>query len=178
MQAPRLYLDSAGRVWLLFRRMISLFSTWTWAVDSIATPNTANARVYWSSFATYYDGDSWLTASELPVSRDRISSTMAAAPARNGQLWTFWHTDARQDDQVHVPRGDQIWSCVLTASSLPKPYQFAPAADPQTPPAELSPASEADDVRQLRKYSVIGIRSFPPMAAAEWTDPFSISFAT
>jgi len=50
MQAPRLYLDSAGRVW--------------------------------------------------------HSSTMAAALAPNSQMWAFWHTDTRQDEQVHVPRGD------------------------------------------------------------------------
>src|SRR5262249_25012855 len=91
---------------------------------------------------------------EMPRSRDRISSTMSAAMAPNGQTWVFWHTDGRQDDMLHVPREDQVWSGVLTPASPPKPYRFGPEVEPKVSSVELSPASEADDVRVLKAQAV------------------------
>ncbi|MBI1353907.1 MAG: hypothetical protein GC160_06140 [Acidobacteria bacterium] len=150
MFAPKLQLDPTGRVWLLFRHMASRFAYWTWAVDSEQTPNAAAPRVYWNTFVTFYDGDQWLTASELPRSRDRSSSTMAAAAAPNGQMWVFWHTDMRDDMQFHVPQEDQIWSCVLTPMKASEPSRFVPAEDPSLEKPPLDPLSERTDLETLR----------------------------
>jgi len=154
MSSPKLQVDPAGRVWLLFRHMASRFAYWTWAIDSDQTPNTANTRVYWNTFATFYDGDAWLTASELPRSRDRNSSSMTAAPAPNGQMWVFWHTDMRDDMQYHVPQEDQVWSCVLTPMRPAQPYQFIAVEEPKDEKRPLEPAAEVSELRSLRQHRV------------------------
>jgi hypothetical protein len=152
MFAPKLQVDPAGRVWLLFRHMASRFAYWTWAIDSDQTPNASGRRVFWNTFATFYDGDAWLPASELPNSRDRNSSSMAAAAAPNGQMWVFWHSDMRSDMQYHVPQEDQIWSCVLTPMRAAQPYEFAAAEDPKPDKEPLSAAAERDELRALRDH--------------------------
>ncbi len=151
---PRLHSDSDGRVWLLFHHRISRYSTWTWAVDSARTPTAMGIRSYISSFATHYDGDEWLPASELPRSRDRMSSVLAGAGAPNGQFWTVWHSDHRDDTQINVPVQNQVWSCVLTAMSKPRPYKLVPREAPAAPPGALDPAGEAGDVKALRDVQV------------------------
>ncbi len=150
--SPRLQTDPAGRVWLLFRHMASRFAYWTWAIDSNQTPNASGARVFWNSFATFYDGESWLAASELPRSRDRGSSSMAGAAAPNGQFWVFWHTDMRDDMQVHVPQEDQVWSCVLTPMRPPAPYQLVPATESKPDKELLSAGAERADVAAIRGH--------------------------
>jgi hypothetical protein len=154
MASPRLYADPEGRVWLLYRHLVSRYATWTWAIDSEHTPNAANYRVLWQTYATYYNGDAWLTSSELPRSKDRASSTMSAATAPNGQTWVFWHTDTRDDTQPHVPFQNQIWSAVLTPASRPGPLQFVPYQQPAPQSAAPSPSNEAADLAALRSQSV------------------------
>ena len=48
-------------------------------------------------------------------------------------------------------------SCVLTPPSPPQPYALSAYQEPApvTPATELSPASEADDVRRLRSHRAI-----------------------
>ncbi len=148
--APRLFVDPAGRVWLLFRHRTTRPAYWTWAVDSDQTPNANGARAYWNTFATFYDGDAWLPASKLPRSRDRDSSIMAAAAAPNGQTWVFWHSDGRDDMQFHIPQEDQIWSCVLTPMREAGPYVFTAAEDPELDREPLRAAAEQADLRAMR----------------------------
>lgn len=151
---PKLVSDPDGRIWLLFQHRISKYTTWTWAVDSARTPTAMGVRSYLSSYVTHYDGDEWLPASELPRSRDRMSSTLAGAPAPNGQFWTFWHSDHRDDSQIYVPLQNQVWSCVLTPISKPRPYKVVPREAPAAPPNALDPVSEAGDVKALRDVRV------------------------
>ncbi len=119
LQAPRLYCDRAGRIWMLFRHKVEHASSWSrpWQVQSDMMPLASGYKVYWNTYVTYYDGDQWAPASEMPMSRDRISSTSSAASAPNGQFWILWHTDNRDDSQVQYPRQNQVYSCVLTPST-------------------------------------------------------------
>ncbi len=154
MSAPSLEADGEGRVWLLYRHKRSIYSTWTWAIDSDRTPNASGIRSYWNTYATHYDGDTWLVASEMPNSRDRMSSFMAGTAAPNGQFWTFWHTDSRHESQPHVPMKDQVWSAVLTAASKPRPYVLVPFVESVMEDAPLSPITEVVDVKALRTLRV------------------------
>ncbi|MDX1981170.1 MAG: hypothetical protein SFV51_12940 [Bryobacteraceae bacterium] len=153
MQTPRLFTDPGGRVWLMFRHRVTRYATWTWAVDSEETPNATNVRGFMNTYVTHYTGEGWLTASELPRSRDRMSSTMAGTGTPNGQFWTLWHTDTRDDSAVYVPQQNQIWSCVLTPMSDPKPYKLVPA-QAATVQSALDPGLEAEAVRALRAQRI------------------------
>ena len=153
---PRLYSDHDGRVWLLFQHRVSRYTTWTWAVDSARTPTAMGVRSYVSSFLTHYDGDEWIPASEMPRSRDRMSSNVAGAGAPNGQFWMLWHSDHRDDTQIHVPAQNQIWSAVLTPISKPRPYVLSPRdpAAPDSAAVAIDPVSEAGDVKALRDVRI------------------------
>src|SRR5205823_3160474 len=117
-----------GRIWLLFRHKVETATSWSrpWQVQSDQMPMAAGYKVYWNTFVTYYDGDAWAPASTMPQSRDRISSSIAAALAPNGQFWVFWHTDNRDDSQIQYPRQNQVLSCVLTPSTPVLPAKLAP----------------------------------------------------
>ncbi len=154
MHSPRLFCDPDGRVWLLYRHRITRYATWTWAVDSQAAPNAMGPRGYWGTYVTHYDGDTWVPASELPRSRDRMSSTMSAAAAPNGQFWVFWHTDNRDDMQVHIPQSNQVWSCVLTPPSKPRPYKLAETAPAKPLEVTHDVTAEAGAVKALRAHRV------------------------
>src|SRR5437899_6701573 len=75
LQAPRLSCDRAGRVWLMFRHKVELASSWSrpWQVQSDLMPLASGYKVYWNTYATYYEGDVWTPASQMPMNRDRIS---------------------------------------------------------------------------------------------------------
>lgn len=157
MVNPRLYTDHDGRIWLLFHHRVSKYTTWTWAVDSERAPTAMGIRTYNNAYITHYDGDQWLPATELPRSRDRMSSTVAGAAAPNGQFWAFWHSDHRDDTQIYVPLQNQVWSCVLTPISKPRPYVLAAretaAATPgvlDAAPGALDASLEAGDIKALR----------------------------
>jgi len=156
LQGPRLYCDRAGRIWLTFRHKVEHATSWSrpWQVESDQMPMMAGYKVYWNTYVTYYDGNIWAPASEMPMSRDRISSNSAAAPAPNGQFWVLWHTDNRDDSQVQYPRQNQVMSCVLTPSTPVAASKLAPAK--AAPPTQISAAAvdEAVDVKFLRAASV------------------------
>lgn len=160
MGSPQLHGDRDGRVWLLFRHRVMRPSTWTWGVTSEEVPNAVGLRVYWSAFTTHYDGDAWKPATELPRSRGRASSTMTAAPAANGQFWVAWHTDNRDDTQVNIPQDNQVWTCVLTAPTKPKPYQLVAFEPPAIKVTGNPHPNEAADVAALRQYRSGAYRVF------------------
>ena len=114
---------------------------------------TRGLKPYWSTYATYYDGDYWAPATEMPFSRDRISSTMSGAPALNGQFWVVWHTDDREENQITVPRNNQVWACVLTPST-PVPVSKLATAAPEGPVAAAGHADEPGDVKRIRGHTV------------------------
>ncbi|MBS1823964.1 MAG: hypothetical protein JST93_01465 [Acidobacteria bacterium] len=152
MSAPQLHADAAGRVWLLFRHRVQRPSTWTWGVTSEVVPNAVGLRVYWSAFSTHYDGDAWKPATEIPRSRGRASSMLTGAPAANGQFWMAWHTDNRDETQVNIAQGNEIWSCVLTAPTKPAAYQFEPWVAPEVKVSGNPHPNEVADVAALREF--------------------------
>jgi hypothetical protein len=164
LQAPRLYCDSNGRVWLLFRHKVRVPGNFAriWPVQTDQTPEAIDYRAFCQTYATFYEGERWAPATQMPNSRDRISSTMAAAPAPNGQFWIFWHTDNRDDNEPHVPRQNQVWSCVLTPMEAVPPAHLVERKPP--PGGAAVPAGHKDepgDVRLLRSHTVtIADRSY------------------
>ncbi|MBI3698014.1 MAG: hypothetical protein HY238_24660 [Acidobacteria bacterium] len=156
LQTPRLYCDAKGRIWLLFRNKVQHPSSWSrpWQVQTDQVPIMRAVKVYWNTYVTYYDGSTWAPATALPNSRDRISSTMAAAPAPNGQFWVFWHTDNRDDTYVQLPQQNQVWSSVLTPATPVLAPKLAAAAAPGGGGSTGGHADEAGDVKQLRSHTV------------------------
>jgi hypothetical protein len=156
LQAPRLYCDRTGRVWLVFRHKVEYASSWSrpWQVQSNQIPMMSGYKVYWNTYATYYEGDSWSPATQMPQSRDRISSTTSAAMAPNGQFWVFWHTDNRDDSQIQYPRSNQVMSCVLTPSTPVLPAKLINPKAVQVTRNAAAEGDEAGDVKFLRSASV------------------------
>ncbi len=153
---PKLTTDADGRIWLMFHHRVGRYTTWTWAVDSQRTPTAMGVRSYLGAYVTHYDGGEWIPASEMPRSRDRMSSTLTGAGAPNGQYWMFWHSDHRDDTAINVPLQNQIWSAVLTPISKPRPYELVPrgAAVSSAAAGALDPVAEAGDVKALRDVRI------------------------
>ena len=72
---PRLGVDGAGNVWLLYRHH----------------PKPLGAGEVWNSFATHYDGANWSEPRRLANSDNLMDNRPALAPAGNGlPHFTFW----------------------------------------------------------------------------------------
>ena len=155
-ELSRLYTDRDGRIWIEYRHKTERPATWTrpWQVQTEQVQNMSAVRGFWQTYVTYYQGSSWIPSTQMPDSKDRISSNADLAPASNGQMWMVWHTDNRAEDQVQIAVKNDIWSAVLTPA--------IPAAEPKLEPIPAAPAvtmkgghtNEADDVRRVRAHRV------------------------
>ncbi len=156
MQSPRLQADSDGRVWLFFRRRRFMEQSFShaWPIDTDQMAVTRSNKPYWSSYATFYQGDHWSPPTELPRSRSRISSVMAAAATPEGQTWVFWNTDDRDDSQITVPGNNQVWAALFTPAIPYPPARLVPTEDYE--PADISDGhrDELGDLARLRGHRV------------------------
>ncbi len=153
----RLSADRDGRVWIEYRHKTERPATWSrpWQVQTEQVQNMANVRGFWETYVTYYQGDAWIPATQMPHSKDRISSYADFAPAPNGQMWLLWHTDTRAEDQVQIPVKNDIWVGVLTpaiAAVEPK-LQPLPAPKPDTK-IRRAHADEPGDIRRIRDQRI------------------------
>jgi len=76
---PRLDVDGAGRVWLLFRRH----------------PASNGQGERWAGFATYYDGSRWSEEITLPRSENLMDNRPALARLKSGAVLALYSTDNR-----------------------------------------------------------------------------------
>jgi hypothetical protein len=156
-ELPRLYCDKDGRMWITMRHKTERPATWSrpWQVNTEQVQGVAAVRGFWETYVTYYDGKGWIAATQVPHSKDRISSYSDLAPAPNGQMWAVWHTDNRPDDQVQIPVKNDIWTAVFTPAT--------PARDPDlasltiATPALAKPGhvDEAGDVQTIREHRIL-----------------------
>ncbi len=158
-ELPRLYCDKDGRVWITFRHKTERPATWSrpWQVQTEQIQNMAAVRGFWETYVTYYQGNGWIPATQIPHSKDRISSYSDLAPAPNGQVWALWHTDNRPDDQVQIPVKNDIWTGVFTpaiAASDAKLNSAAPVTAVPTKPANPGHVDEAGDVKTIRAHRI------------------------
>lgn len=82
-ELPRLYSERDGRVWITYRHETERPATWSrpWQVNTEQVQNTVGVRGFWETYVTYYDGGAWIPATQLPHSKDRISSYSDMTPA-------------------------------------------------------------------------------------------------
>jgi hypothetical protein len=152
----RLYTDGEGRVWIEFRHKTERPASWSrpWQVQTEQVQGMSNARGFWQTWVTYYDGNGWIPATQMPHSKDRISSYADLAPAPNGQMWALWHTDNRPEDAVQVPVKNDLWVAVLTPAVPAKTAELRPLSTPVPVAVKPGHASEAVDVRRIRAHRI------------------------
>jgi hypothetical protein len=153
----RLYTDGDGRVWIVYRHKTERPATWSrpWQVQTEQAQNMAAMRGFWQTYATYYDKDHWIPGTQMPHSMDRISSYADAVSASNGQMWMIWHTDNRPDDQVQIPRKNDVWVGVLTPATSAEPADLKPAQTPKIETRRPGHLDELGDVRAIRAHRVM-----------------------
>ena len=152
----RLYTDTEGRVWIVYRHKTERPASWSrpWQVQTEQVQVMSNMRGFWQTYVSYYDKNAWIPATQLPNSKDRISSYADAAAAPNGQFWLLWHTDNRPEDQVQIPIKNDIWTAVLTPSTAAADVELQPFRPPPAVSARPGHADEPGDVRAIRSYRV------------------------
>ncbi len=130
---PRLGLDGAGNVWLLYRHH----------------PKPLGTGEVWNSFATRYDGKDWSAPRRLAQSDNLMDNRPALAPAGNGLL-AVYSGDGRTK-QLDRKRND-LFATVLSASGPKQAVALQP--DAPTPQAKMKPVhpNEAADVARMRDY--------------------------
>ncbi len=132
---PRLALDGAGGLWLLYRHH----------------PRPLGNGEVWNSFAVRWDGKEWSVPRRLGRSDNLMDNRPALAPAGPGLMVVF-SGDARLNQQKR--EHNHLYATVLTAAGMTRPAELV--ADPPAPPAQLKAVhpAEAEDIARMRAYRV------------------------
>jgi hypothetical protein len=132
---PRLGVDAAGRVWLLFRRH--------------PAPNGQGER--WASFATYFDGARWAGEITLPRSENLMDNRPALIKLNRGML-ALYSTDNRTGG-TNTAGENNLFAAALDVEGAVSPPQLVtvnPRGDGKT--VEPVHPNEAEDLRRIRSY--------------------------
>ncbi|HMF11768.1 MAG TPA: hypothetical protein VKE94_05660, partial [Gemmataceae bacterium] len=156
-ELARLATDRDGRIWIEYRLKTERPATWTrpWQVETEQVQNMAAVRGFWETYVTYYQDDAWIPVTQLPHSKDRISSYADFSPAPNGQMWMLWHTDTRAEDQVQIPVKNDIWAAVFTPAIAPVEAKLQPISAAPAVTSKPGHTDEAGDVRRIRAARVV-----------------------
>ena len=133
---PRLGVDNAGNLWLLFRRH----------------PLVNAAGEQWISLATYLDGDRWAPELRLPDSRNLLDSRPATAPLKDAGLLAVYSSDQRTN--ARNAQVCNLHAAVFRADKAPAEPVLTAAAVEGGGPVEPVHPKEAEQVRRLRDYRV------------------------
>jgi hypothetical protein len=132
---PRLGVDAAGRVWLLFRRH--------------PAPNGQGER--WASYATYFDGVRWTGEITLPRSENLMDNRPALIKLKRGLL-ALYSTDNRTGG-TNTAGENNLFAAALDVEGAVSPPQLItvnPRGDGKT--VEPVHPNEAEDLRRIRSY--------------------------
>jgi hypothetical protein len=133
---PRLSVDAAGGVWLLFRMH----------------PLPGRAGEVWYSYALRYDGKKWGLPQKLGNSSNLLDNRPGLVPFGQGILAVF-SSDTRQRTQNRDQ--DDLFAALLTSSG---PTHSPPelVANRPAPAAEVKPVhpNEKEDVARMRAYRI------------------------
>jgi hypothetical protein len=136
LSLPRLAVDAAGRLWLLFRRH----------------PLPGGAGERWISLATYYDGERWSPQVQLPQSENLLDNRPTLVPLKTGELLAVYSSDRRTLD-TRSAQDNNLYAALLTADAAPKPPALvAASARGDGKPVEPVHPDEARDVQRVRAY--------------------------
>lgn len=142
---PRLCVDGAGSVWLLYRRH--------------PLPQTARGE-RWVSFARRYSGDAWSPEMPLPHSDNLLDNRPAPVPFQDHGLLAVYSTDGRTDGSRSA-QVNNLYALRLKSEEQPRPPVLVPMDSHQdgssvsspvgTPPAD---PHEAENVQRCREYRI------------------------
>jgi hypothetical protein len=133
---PRVAVDDAGGVWLLFRRH----------------QLPGGGGEVWDSFATHHDGRAWSPARHLAFSSNLLDNRPALIP-HDGGLLAIHSTDGRRNTQSR--RQDDLYATWLEPGSrgTEPPALVALEAEPVPALKPVHPNERADKAR-LRAYRI------------------------
>jgi hypothetical protein len=136
---PRLAVDSAGRVWLLFRQH-----------PRLGTPGGA-AGEGWVSYATHYDGQEWSLPQPLAGSDYLIDDRPALVPLGANLLAVY-----TGDDRLRTQNRGQcdLFAAVLFASGAQKPVRLIEDQSGEKATLPAVHPEEAADVARLREARI------------------------
>jgi hypothetical protein len=132
---PRLGVDPAGRVWLLFRRH----------------PASNGQGERWAGFATYFDGSRWAGEIALPRSENLMDNRPAIATLKRGML-ALYSTDNRTAG-TNTAGENNLYAAALDVDGAVGSPQLAtvnPRGDGKT--VEPVHPDEAEDLRRIRAF--------------------------
>ncbi len=133
---PRLSMDGAGRLWLLYRRH----------------PLVKGMTERWVSFATRYEGDGWAAAVQLPESSNLLDNRPALAPLKSGGVLAVYSSDGRKGG-TNSAEENNLYAAALVAGGQAKEPVLKPAAGAgDGTVVELVHPDEVADIRRIRAY--------------------------
>jgi hypothetical protein len=132
---PRLAVDGAGTIWLLYRHH----------------PRLLGNGELWSSFAVRHDGKDWSIPRRLGHSDNLMDNRPALAAVGPGVMAVF-SSDSRRNQQNR--QHNDLFATVLSAASAPRPLELV--ADPPAPAPRLATVhpDEAAEVARIRAHRV------------------------
>jgi hypothetical protein len=130
---PRLAVDQAGGLWLLYRHH----------------PRPFGLGEVWNSFAIRYDGQKWSTPRRLGYSANLMDNRPALMGIPGG-LMTVFSGDGRNNQLTR--KQDHLYAAILPASALARAAELIPS--PPDGPAKVATVhpNEARDVERFRAY--------------------------
>ncbi len=131
---PRLSIDAAGRLWLLYRRH----------------PKTAGGGESWISFVTHHTGQGWAAPVPLANSQNQMDNRPALVPLGEGRLMVVHSTDGRTGGTRSAKQND-LYCTVARADDEAKFPRLIP---PPTSEILIRPVhpNESEDVSRVRQY--------------------------
>jgi hypothetical protein len=132
---PRLAVDAAGGIWLLFRQH--------------PRPGLGGGGEVWNSYATRYDGKQWSSPRQLAGSANLIDNRPALAPFGQGLLAVY-----SGDNRIRTQNRDQddLFAAILSPEGATQPLQLVDAAAPAEAKVKPVHPDEAADVARLREF--------------------------
>ncbi|MGH9842504.1 MAG: hypothetical protein ACREEM_27490 [Blastocatellia bacterium] len=133
---PRLGVDGAGRVWLLFRRH----------------PAVNGQGERWAGFAVYFDGGRWSEEIALPRSENLMDNRPALAKLKSGEVIALYSTDSRTAG-TNTAGENNLYAALLKAEGAVVNASLAPVnpkGDGQT--VEPVHPNEKEDLHRIHAY--------------------------
>lgn len=154
LEKPSLVIDHAGRVGVRFRHGTETTVELRPRPPRPGEPPEAplvRRESYWLEYLTFYEGDRWSGAIEMPNSWGRISMFAGTAVGSDDTIWLAWPSDGRKYENPHQPVSSTVYVGSVKALAAPQePKLRAPQAEPLAVPA--GHATESQDVARVRAY--------------------------
>jgi hypothetical protein len=132
---PRLTVDAAGGVWLLYRHH----------------PRPLGNGEVWNSYAVHHNGKEWSTPRQLGHSDNLMDNRPALAPLGQGIVVVF-SGDGRMNQLTR--KTNDLFAALLTSRGPAQPLELVAATPPANPQLKTVHPDEAADIARMRAYRV------------------------